>query len=58
MKDEHKWIDEWYTELEQGLSNYKRPDDWLERMLRLQDTKRKPVKNQYEGKRRSQHEDN
>jgi hypothetical protein len=59
MSDDNKWIDEWYTELEKGLTNYKRPDDWLERMLKAKDTVRKPVRNQYEGRKGSnKHEDN
>lgn len=57
MKDEHKWIDEWYSELERGLIKYKRPDDWLERMLKVKDKFYKPVRHQFEGKRGVHHDD-
>lgn len=57
MTDDHGWINEWYTELEKGLTKYKRPDDWKERMLTHQNKVRKPVRNQFEGKRSTYHEE-
>lgn len=55
MKD---WIDEWYSDLERNLTKYKRPDDWRERFEKAQERIRKPVRNQFEGKRSAHHEDN
>lgn len=45
------WIDEWYSELERQLTNYKRPEDWKERFDRLVERQSNPVRNQYEGLR-------
>ena len=52
MKNEHDWIDEFYTELERGLTKYKRPENWRERMLKTIDKQFKPVRNQKEGRAR------
>jgi hypothetical protein len=47
------WWDQFYTEMEKGLSScgrtYTRPKDWKERAMTAETKHRKPVRNQYEG---------
>jgi len=49
MKDDLKWWDQFYTELEAGLTSYTRPKDWKERAANAGTRHIKPVRNQKEG---------
>lgn len=53
-----KFWDQFYTDMENGLTKYTRPADWKERALNAETRQRKPVQNQYEGRtsRRNHHE--
>lgn len=44
-----EWIEQFYTMLEKGFDNYKRPADYRERAKRILEGSRKPVTNQREG---------
>lgn len=43
-----KWHDDFYSEMERSFralgKEYKRPDDWQERMKRIESERRKPFK--------------
>lgn len=54
MIDLEFW-DNFYTDLENGLTKYTRPVDWKQRAKNAENNKRKPLKNQYEGKRSLPH---
>lgn len=49
MKD-LQWWDNFYTDLEKGLTKYTRPKDWKQRAENAETNTRKPVRNQYEGR--------
>lgn len=49
MKD-LQWWDNFYTDLEKGLTKYTRPKDWKQRAENAENNTRKPVRNQYEGR--------
>lgn len=48
--NELDWWDQFYTDMEKGLTKYTRPKDWKERALNVETRHRKPVRNQYEGR--------
>lgn len=49
----NNWLDDLFTALERNIRNYKRPDDWETRLNKLKERPRKPVRNQFEGRRSS-----
>ena len=46
---EHKWIEEFYAELERKWPKWRRPADYKEKMAKLLSKQRKPIEHQYEG---------
>lgn len=57
-----EFIEDWYADIEQGFKSmgkeYKRPEDYIERALRVMNNsaKRNRISNQYEGKKGARHE--
>ena len=57
-----EFIEKFYTDIERGYSSlgktYIRPDDYIERALKVLYGKRKPLSSQHEGKTGMFHEEN
>ena len=53
-----EWIEAFYLAAEKGLDNYVRPDDYLERAIRVLTRAPKTMRNQYEGKTGYMREEN
>lgn len=52
------WIEEFYADLERKIKGYVRPKDYRERAKRLFQKYYKPVRNQQEGLKKSEFNDN
>jgi len=47
-----KFWNDFYSELEKGLTNYVRPENWKERAAKAESRRQKPILNQQEGLKR------